>query len=1139
MSNSWGASQGKTPKYDAGVFRCAACLKDCSRDEPFLQHLNGKSHVAKAGKKGFAGLLPNDAGVIPPLTRRVLKALGPQGAAAAKAAVALAANPRGSTGDRVGISKKSEEALMSALQGCDQHESASAPEGPDALPEVIAGGALSTRTCTAAHGSQSRHAKVGVPPVVQCGGPLAAARQALPAFGQRQAFLDAVAIHQVVVVEGETGSGKTTQIPQFILEAAADAQVPCGMVCTQPRRLAASSVAERVAVERGESVGGCVGYAFRMESRASASTRLLFVTVGVLLRRLESDIDLQGTTHVIVDEVHERTVDTDFLLLLLRDLCTRRPDFRVVLMSATFETGLFSEYFGGGCPIIQVSGRLHPVKELYLEDAIKMTGHVVDTAADWAWGSRASKNKAKRAGEQTPVEDTDPGTLLERYASHGEFAQSAIGLLDPDIVNYQLLAQVVCMLYRMAPPAIGADAILVFLAGAGEIQELMTVLHSFPEFATELARSWVLPLHGSLPPDQQRRVFQRAPPGARKVVCCTNVAETSITVDDIGFVVDSGRMKEMCYDPVRRISTLEDCPVTRANARQRRGRAGRIAPGLAVHLFTRHRHDDLLEGYQKPEVRRVPLEQLVLRIVATIGKSAGDQGISTKLVCARLIEPPEPLVVQRSVAELVALDALKSEGGRQRLTPLGEHLAALPVDARIGKLILLGAAFGPDATDKALTVAAALSSRWPFVAPIERRDQANEAQRRFASKVASTPGMESDHLAVLQAYMEWDCSANKYSFCQEHFLGFRTMLGMADLKRQLIMLLSSAGFVRKGLTAQGVLALGTRSNSDGVRAALGCQNDTRTAPAPLIAALLCAALFPRVISAVTSPANKKRKKVGGDATGEEPKEILKLYVREPDSEVPVPVAIHPSSANAKATKFGSPYLVYTELVQTSRLYAREVTPVHPLALLLFGGHLAAEDAGIAGCQQPGMATLTVAGWIRFTVTQRSQTLILAARAKLDQLLKQKIEQPDVDIALPGGLLQAVAQIVSEPPILMESEPVLSRERRPVVQGQDKKIAPPAKESAPAAPKTFWMYRWREVEGGEVFGPFEGTMMQAWQSQNLFASHPADTRRCSAEGTFLDEEWQPADQVDFSHQAGVLSSNWAKNSRKQITYIAPS
>lgn len=269
-------------------------------------------------------------------------------------------------------------------------------------------------------------------------------------------------------------------------------------------------------------------------------------------------------------------------------------------------------------------------------------------------------------------------------------------------------------------------------------------------------------------------------------------------------------MKENRYDPLKRMSSLEDCLVARSNARQRRGRAGRVRPGCAVHLFTRHRHDRIAAVAQEPEVRRVPLEQLVLRI-----KALKYPGTAAE-VCARLVEPPAEVAVQRAIDELKFLEALtvNAKTGAETMTPLGVHLSHLPVDCRIGKLILLGAMFG--VANDALTVAATLSYRSPFQSPISRREEADRAKMMFATA-------QSDHLTVVRAYNEVDSIKGhaKYDFCRENFLSIKTLQTIAGLKRQFLELLSAAGFVRPGLRSRGVESLGRRNGGcDGVALAL-------------------------------------------------------------------------------------------------------------------------------------------------------------------------------------------------------------------------------------------------------------------------------------------------------------------------------
>jgi len=453
--------------------------------------------------------------------------------------------------------------------------------------------------------------------------------------------------------------------------------------------------------------------------------------------------------------------------------------------------------------------------------------------------------------------------------------------------------------------------VLVFLPGFKEIQAVHEALLATPRFSAEPHRAWLLPLHSTLPPEDQRRVFERPPAGVRKVVLATNIAETSVTIDDVVFVVDCARMKEKRYDPARRMESLDDVLVSRANAKQRRGRAGRVRPGVAFHLNTSHSFDHVAEAHQQPEIRRVPLERLVLTIKALKYERCA------AAVCEQLLEPPSRPAVLQALRMLVELDALELDGSTlgagERLTPLGQHLATLPTDVRIGKFLLLGAIFG--VADEALTIAAILSGRSPFLSPFDKREAADAAKRGFAVG-------QSDHLTILNAYNHFDgrSGGERFAFAREHFLSIRSLQTIAQLKRQLLELLSEAGFVPRGLRASGVERIGrSAGGSDGVRAALSGDPDAASRPdllelelqsnVPLLTALLCAALYPQVIL-VTQPEAKGRAGKGGGKGGGAG--APKLHIREQEAPEPVPVALHPSSVNARATRFDSQYLVFAE-----------------------------------------------------------------------------------------------------------------------------------------------------------------------------------------------------------------------------------
>lgn len=1035
--------------FEAQVFRCAACRVDSSGQTSYLQHIQGKKHLMRTNGKAWGGLLPNDAGVIPTMTRQMATMLGmpqlanqqqqvPQMAVNGKGKASLVPPKRQAVGGvpsgvvrHLQLTRHGEDALQKAWYIANQRKEAAQREAVGA----------DTSAALRQQQQQQRRSRWGprVPPQQRVeGGPLRQQREALPVFSMRAELMRAIRSCPVVVVEGETGSGKTTQIPQYILEEAAAADEPCSIVCTQPRRISAIGVADRVAEERGERTGGLVGYSVRLENSSTEATQLLFVTTGILLRRLEEDPELTGTTHVIVDEVHERAEESDFLLLALRSLLRRRQQLRVVLMSATLDTKLFSKYFDGA-PIIQVSGRTYPVKTLFLEDALRITGHVVRPGADWAVGGGKGKGKGGQDGRdkqpEHPPEDFSPEALKQRYRDYGPQVMTALKMLDHDAVNYELVTSLIQMAVtgRLAPEGKHMGAVLVFLSGVKEISTLHDEVLKLPEFRQEPQRSWVVPLHGSLPSEEQRRVFASPPEGVFKVVLATNVAETSITINDVGVVIDTARMKENSYDGARRVASLEDVIVARSNAKQRRGRAGRVASGVAVHLITKFRHDSLIPDRRLPEVQRVPLQQLVLRIhsmkISVIEEQHGSAGRNAADVCSGLLEPPAPEAVRKAVDELVEMDALSIdiENGREALTPLGSRLATLPVDARIGKLILLGAVFGERVLDHALTIAAALTLGSLFMRPWDKRDEADKIRARFAERLGSDLVGASDHLSTLLAYCEADSlrGAERSNFCRDNMLGMRSLTSMGALKRQLLEHLSDAGFVRQGLRAKTAESYGRYDGSDGVRAVLmgsngyGAPSSSIPQPdeVPLLAALLCAALFPQVARVTLPKVSQRTKKFG---KGVDPQH-MKIHVQVAGQEERA--RLHPSSVAARASKAMSGFIVYHELVKTTQLYVRDVTQLPPMALLLFGGALKQEGKSIQKGKFGEQVVLSVGGsWVRFAVPARMLDALYTVRGQLDQLLRKRTEQGlnrqpsqvyvESQAQQDNQLLQAVSWLVS-------------------------------------------------------------------------------------------------------------------------------
>ena len=594
-------------------------------------------------------------------------------------------------------------------------------------------------------------------------------------------------------------------------------------------------------------------------------------------------------------------------------------------------------------------GRLYPVATLHLEDALDITEHVVQPGRDWHILSDAAARKrdtaanALAAAGSSPaderVRDMPPPSLPTAYDVAQRFPEAAPSVcaamaeMDPDILNVDLVAQLV--LWHLSPHGHAASgltgsegAALVFLPGVAEIDNVRQALLESYLGHDELQASWVLPLHGSLSPDEQRRVFERAPEGITKVVLATNVAETSITIDDVTFVVDAGRVKQLSHDPMTRLASLDDVLVSQAAAKQRRGRAGRVRPGLCVHLYP---SDARLERYTEPEVRRVPLEQLIMRMKALRlpGRAA--------TIAALLPEAPDPSAVAASVDALETLGALDVS---EDLTPLGSLLAALPIAPRLGKLIVYGSCFG--ATDEALTIAAGLASRSPFMSPLEARQEADWSRLDFAA------GMQSDFLAIMHAYYDFDGlpTPERFHMARQRFLGIRTMQGIATLKRQLLELLSAAHLAPRGLRAGWVESLGRRHDegSDGVRYALAKGQRERDReqyepPRPaselLLTGLLCASLHPQ-LAYLHAPLTKKGKPASPST--------IKLHLRDNSiaggADAPTEGVIHPSSVNSglSGADWHSPYVAYHDVCHTTQLYVRGSSPVPPLVPFIFCGN---------------------------------------------------------------------------------------------------------------------------------------------------------------------------------------------------------
>ncbi|CEL96663.1 unnamed protein product [Vitrella brassicaformis CCMP3155] len=528
-------------------------------------------------------------------------------------------------------------------------------------------------------------------------------RKRLPAWEAKKNFIKLVKKYQVTILVGETGSGKTTQCAQFILDAGL--RNGKAIACTQPRRVAAMSVAQRVADEMDVTLGSFVGYLIRFEDCTSATTVLKYLTDGMLLREAMADPLLEKYSVVILDEAHERTLATDVLFGLLKEVLKNRPDLKLVVMSATLDAQKFQKYFDGA-PLLNIPGRLHPVEIFY-----------------------------------TPEPEKD-------------YLEAAI--------------RTVLQIHASEP----AGDILLFLTGEEEIEGAKKQLEKESPKMVEAGELMVVPLYASLPPAMQQKIFEPAPgpayeggPPGRKCVVATNIAETSITIDGIVYVVDPGFAKQKVYNPRIRVESLLVSPISKASAHQRAGRAGRTRPGKCFRLYTEKAFEAELVEQTYPEILRSNLGSVVL----TLKKLGIDD-----LVHFDFMDPPAPETLMRALEMLNYLGALNDEGD---MTELGEMMAEFPLDPQLAKMLVDSPKF--NCSNEILSIAAMLSVPHCFVRPREAMREADEAKGRFSH-------LDGDHLTLLNVFHAYkQAQGAGKSFCYDNFLNHRSLLSAENVRTQL------------------------------------------------------------------------------------------------------------------------------------------------------------------------------------------------------------------------------------------------------------------------------------------------------------------------------------------------------------------
>ena len=540
-------------------------------------------------------------------------------------------------------------------------------------------------------------------------------RKKLPVWEQKDEFKDMLKKNQTIVLVGETGSGKTTQIPAFIVEAGYTKNKRM-VACTQPRRVAAMSVSKRVSEEMDVELGEEVGYTIRFEDMTGSKTVLKYMTDGMLLREAMTDPMLERYSAVVLDEAHERTLSTDILFGLIKEVATKRPDLKLVVMSATLDAGKFQNYFEA--PLMKVPGRLHPVEIFY-----------------------------------TPEPERD-------------YLEAAIRT----VVQVHLCES--------------EGDILVFLTGEQEIEDACRKTKAeIDSLGDQVPDVLVLPLYSTLPMDRQRQIFDPPPPPrkngdpmGRKIIFSTNIAETSLTIDGIVYVVDPGFDKQKVYNPRIRVESLLVSPISKASAHQRAGRAGRTKPGKCFRLYTEMAYSKELMEQTYPEILRSNLGSVVLQL-----KKLGIED----LVHFDFMDPPAPETLMRALELLNYLGALDDDGN---LTELGSMMAEFPLDPQLAKMLVYSPQLS--CSNEIISIVAMLNTPNPFMRPREAQKQADEAHKNFAH-------VDGDHITLLNVYYAYKEKRESASWCYDNFLNARAMKSADSIRAQLMRVMNRFGLEMK------------------------------------------------------------------------------------------------------------------------------------------------------------------------------------------------------------------------------------------------------------------------------------------------------------------------------------------------------
>ncbi|RLV91778.1 Pre-mRNA-splicing factor ATP-dependent RNA helicase-like protein cdc28 [Spathaspora sp. JA1] len=537
---------------------------------------------------------------------------------------------------------------------------------------------------------------------------IAELRKNLPVYNYRADFLTTLENNQVLIVVGETGSGKTTQLPQYLYEAGYS-QNNLAIACTQPRRVAATSIAARVAYEMNVKLGHEVGYTIRFDDKSSKDTVIKYVTDGMLLREFLTDPQLSHYSAIMIDEAHERTISTEILLGLLKDIIVTRPQLKIIIASATINAEKFSQFFNNA-PILNIPGRRFPVKIHYTK--------------------------------------------------------------SPEANYIQAALTTIFQIHTTQPEG----DILVFLTGQEEIETMEEALQdSIGKLGDQIEPMLVCSIYANMASEVQSKIFNKPPPGTRKVVLATNIAETSITIDGIKYVVDPGYVKQNKYNPATSMESLVVVPCSRASADQRAGRAGRVGPGKCFRLFTKWCFYNELDANPTPEILRTNLTSVILLLLSL--------GIND-LLKFPFMDPPSKQSIIKSLELLYALGALNSKG---KLTKTGQKMTEFPLDPILTKCILMSSKFG--VTIQICCIIAMISeSSNLFYRPKGKAELADARKAQLHHQLG-------DHFTLLNVWRTWKDYGYSKEWCRDCFINYKTLQRSKNVYDQLIRLCKKVGLI--------------------------------------------------------------------------------------------------------------------------------------------------------------------------------------------------------------------------------------------------------------------------------------------------------------------------------------------------------